>query len=130
MKNGQVSKMSEKSDREMMLPEEMAAVARDDTGEMARYRLERLGALENRSPADVVLLARGFLTACKMGQDGGKLEGFLSLVEAEGYAYGMHNLYPAMRMRAWAVLQKSARNLFAVHPYIEKLMQDENRDWK
>lgn len=51
--------------------------------------------------------------------------------QAKGYAYGMHlmpNLGMRMdqsnpRTRAWAALQKNpTKNLFAVHPHIEKLM--------
>jgi len=42
--------------------------------------------------------------------------------QARQYASFMHDCPPEPRMSAWALLQKNADNLFAVHPYIEKLM--------
>lgn len=42
--------------------------------------------------------------------------------QARQYAMFMHDCPPEPRMSAWALLQKNPDNLFAVHPYIEKLM--------
>lgn len=42
--------------------------------------------------------------------------------QARQYAAFMHDCPPEPRMSAWALLQKNPDNLFAVHPYIEKLM--------
>ena len=42
--------------------------------------------------------------------------------QARQYSAFMHDCPPEPRMSAWALLQKNADNLFAVHPYIEQLM--------
>lgn len=42
--------------------------------------------------------------------------------QAKQYAEFMHDCPPEPRMTAWAQLQKNPDNLFAVHPFIEKLM--------
>lgn len=42
--------------------------------------------------------------------------------QARQYAAFMHDCPPEPRMSAWALLQRNPDNLFAVHPYIEKLM--------
>lgn len=42
--------------------------------------------------------------------------------QAKQYAKFMHDCPPEPRMSAWALLQKNPDNLFAVHPFIEKLM--------
>jgi len=42
--------------------------------------------------------------------------------QARQYAEFMHDCPPEARMTAWASLQSNAKNLFAVHPFIEKLM--------
>lgn len=42
--------------------------------------------------------------------------------QAMNFAAFMHDCPPEPCMAAWAMLQKNTKNLFAVHPYIEKLM--------
>ncbi len=42
--------------------------------------------------------------------------------QAREFSKFMHDCPPEPRMAAWALLQKRKDNLFAVHPYIEKLM--------
>jgi len=42
--------------------------------------------------------------------------------QARQYGEFMHDCPPEARMTAWALLQSNPNNLFAVHPYIEKLM--------
>lgn len=42
--------------------------------------------------------------------------------QAQNFAAFMHDCPPEPCMAAWALLQKNTKNLFAVHPYIEKLM--------
>jgi len=46
----------------------------------------------------------------------------LTNVQAQNFAAFMHDCPPEPCMAAWALLQKNTQNLFAVHPYIEKLM--------
>lgn len=46
----------------------------------------------------------------------------LSTRQAQNFAAFMHDCPPEPCMSAWALLQKNTKNLFAVHPYIEKLM--------
>ena len=46
----------------------------------------------------------------------------LTTLQAKNFAHFMHDCPPEPCMAAWALLQKNTKNLFAVHPYIEKLM--------
>jgi len=46
----------------------------------------------------------------------------LTVKQAKNFAHFMHDCPPEPCMAAWALLQKNTKNLFAVHPYIEKLM--------
>jgi hypothetical protein len=58
----------------------------------------------------------------KLGDWLKKKENILTDVQAREYSKFMHDCPPEPRMSAWALLQKNPDNLFAVHPYIEKLM--------
>lgn len=46
----------------------------------------------------------------------------LTVKQAKNFACFMHDCPPEPCMSAWAMLQKNTKNLFKVHPYIEKLM--------
>jgi len=64
-----------------------------------------------------------YVEACaKLGDWLKDKENSLTDPQARQYADFMHDCPPEPRMSAWALLQKNPDNLFAVHPYIEKLM--------
>jgi len=101
----------------------LAIMALEDDRYLIGEKILRFEFLQNevQTAEDIEEFAHGISMAYQVGIHGASL-GILTECNAVGYGLGMHSMSVNGRHRCWACLQRNPDNLFAVHPYIEKIM--------